>query len=160
MTEDTVKKLYVDPDGMATFICPKCGESRRESVVQYKDETGPIRVGCKCSNVYEVRLEFRKYFRKKTYLDGLYFRASQPGALGKMIVKDLSFGGCRFETMNAHMLDRGEEIRIEFELDDARRSMIRKRAVVSDIEGRSIGCKFTHPPGFVDPELGFYLRKR
>ena len=160
MTEDTVKTLYVDKDGMVTFICPKCGESRRESVVQYKDQTDAIKVECKCTNVYEVRLEFRKSFRKETSLDGLYFRTDQPGDWGKMIVKDLSLGGCRFETVKTHLLDRGEVIKIEFVLDDARRSTIRKKAVVFDIEGRSVGCKFSDPPGYIDSELGFYLRKR
>lgn len=159
MTEP-VEKLYVDKDGTVTFVCPKCGASRREAVAQYKDQTGSIKIECNCSNVYEVQLEFRKYFRKKTSLDGLYFRTSQPDAWGKMIVRDLSLGGCRFETMKAHMLDRGEEIKLEFVLDDARHSTISIRALVLDIGGRSIGCKFSHPPGFIDPEIGFYLRKR
>ena len=161
MTEDTVKILYVDKDGMVTFICPKCGESRRESVEQYKDQTGSIKMECKCTNVCEVLLEFRKAYRKETYLEGLYFRTSHPGDdWGKMIIRDLSLGGCKFETMKAHLLDPGEEIKIEFVLDDARHSTIKKRAVVFVTEGRSIGCKFSNPPGFIDSELGFYLRKR
>jgi hypothetical protein len=77
-----------------------------------------------------------------------------------MIIRDLSLGGCRFETMKAHLLDRGEEIKLEFVLDDARHSTIRKKAVVFDIDERSVGCKFSDPPGSIDTELGFYLRKR
>jgi hypothetical protein len=160
VTETAIKTLYVDKDGMVTFVCPKCGESRKESVVQYKDQTGTIKIECKCTNVYEVHLEFRKTFRKETSFDGLYFRTSHPGDWGKMIVRDLSLGGCRFETMKAHLLDRGEEIKLEFVLDDARCSTIRKKAVVFDIDGRNVGCKFSDPPGSIDTELGFYLRKR
>jgi hypothetical protein len=160
VTETAIKKLYVDKDGMVTFVCPKCSESRKESVVQYKDQTGTIKFECKCTNVCEVRLEFRKSFRKETSLDGLYFRTAQPGDWGKMIVNDLSLGGCRFETMKAHLLNRGEEIKLEFVLDNARRSTIKKKAVVFDIEGRSVGCKFSDPPGSIDSELGFYLWKR
>ena len=159
MTENTVEKFYVDKDGMVTFICPKCHESRRESVAQYKDQTGTIKVKCRCTNVYEVKLEFRKAYRKETSLDGLYFR-DQSGEWGKMIVKDLSMGGCRFETIKAHLLEKGEVIRIEFALDDARGSTIKKKAVVFDIEGRSVGCKFSQPPDYIDSELGFYMRKR
>jgi len=160
VTETDIKKLYVDPTGMVTFICPKCGESRKESAEQYKDQTGTIKVECKCSNVYEVQLEFRKSFRKETFLDGLYYRASHSGDWGKMVVRDLSLGGCRFETSKAHLLDLGEEIKLEFVLDDPRRSNIRKKAVVSVVEGRLVGCKFSDPPGSIDSELGFYLRKR
>jgi len=159
LTEDAVKTFYVE-SGTVTFICPKCNESQRESAEQYKDQTGTIKVECKCKNVYEVRLEFRKSYRKETSLDGLYFRTVQSGEWGKMIVRDLSLGGCKFETMKAHLLERGEAIKIEFVLDDARRATIKKRAVVFDIDGRSIGCKFSDPPGYIDSELGFYLRKR
>jgi hypothetical protein len=160
VTETAIKKLYVDKDGVVTFVCPKCSESQRESVAQYKDQTGNIKVECKCSNVYEVQLEFRKSFRKETFLDGLYYRASHPGDWGKMTIRDLSLGGCRFETSKAHLLDLGEEIKLEFVLDDPRRSNIRKKAVVSAIEGRLVGCKFSDPPGSIDSELGFYMRRR
>ena len=160
MTENTVKTFYVDKDGMVTFICPKCNESRRESAAQYMNQTETIRVECKCSNIYEVRLEFRKAYRKETSLDGLYFRTNESGEWGKMIVKDLSLGGCRFETVKTHLLEKGEVIRIEFVLDDARGATIKKNAVVFDVEGRSVGCKFSQPPGHIDSELGFYLRKR
>jgi predicted RNA-binding Zn-ribbon protein involved in translation (DUF1610 family) len=160
VTETAIKKLYVDKDGIVTFVCPKCGESRKESMAQYKDQTGTIKLECKCTNICEIQLEFRKTFRKETSLDGLYFRTSHPGDWGKMFVRDLSLGGCRFETMKAHLLDPGEEIKLEFVLDDVRRSTIRKNAVVFDIAGRNIGCKFSDPPGSIDSELGFYLRKR
>lgn len=159
MTETAIKKLYVDKDGTVTFVCPKCGESRKESVMQYKDQAGTIKVECNCTNIIEVQLEFRNTFRKETSLDGLYFRTSRPDEWGKMIVRDLSLGGCRFETMKAHLLDRQEEIKLEIVLDDARRSTIRKRAVVFYIDGRNVGCKFSDPPGSIDSELGFYLRK-
>ena len=160
MTETTIKKLYVDPAGMVTFICPKCGESRKESAEQYKEYKGSVKIECRCTNVYEVQLEFRKSFRKETFLDGLYYRTSHSGDWGKMVVRDLSLGGCRFETSKANLLDLGEEIKIEFVLDDSRNSNIRKNAVVSDIEGRFVGCKFSDPPGSINSEIGFYLRKR
>ena len=159
MTETAIKKLYVNKDGMVTFVCPKCNEARKESAVQYKDQTGTMKFECKCTNVCEVRLEFRQSFRKETFLDGIYFRISHPGDLRKMIVRDLSLLGCRFETMKAHLLDQGEEIKLEFVLDDAKRSTIRKKAVVAHIDERNAGCKFTDPPGSIDPELGYYLRK-
>jgi hypothetical protein len=52
----------------------------------------------------------------------------------------------------------GEEIKIQFALDDPRSSIIRKKAVVSEVEERSVGCRFYELPGYVDSELGFYLR--
>jgi hypothetical protein len=159
VTETAIKKLYVDQNGMVTFICPKCGESRREFVEQYKDQTRSIKIECKCTNVCEVQLEFRQSFRKETSLDGIYFRTSHPGDWRQMIVKDLSFWGCKFETMKACTLVPGEEIRVQFVLDNPRRFTIKKKAVVLDVKGCDVGCKFSVLPDIIDSELGFYLRK-
>ena len=159
MTETAIKKLYVDKDGKVTFICPKCGESRRESVEQYKGQTRAIKIECKCTNVCEVQLEFRQSFRKETSLEGIYFRTSYSYDWGKMIVSDLSLGGCGFEKMKTCTLVLGEEIRVEFVLDDHRSSTIKKKAVVWHVKERHGGCKFSDPPGSIDSELGFYLRK-
>jgi predicted RNA-binding Zn-ribbon protein involved in translation (DUF1610 family) len=154
-----IKKLYVTADGTVTFICPKCGDARKESVQQYKEHTDPIKINCTCSNIYEVQLEFRKFYRKETRLDGLYFRSSHPDDWGKMVVRNLSVEGCGFETMKKNNLGAGEEIKVEFTLDDHRNSMIRQKAVVLVSEGNFVGCRFSRPPNLVDPDLAFYLRK-
>ena len=159
MTNNTVKKLYVDDAGMVTFLCPKCGEVRKQSVEKYRDHIGSISMSCICGNAAEVKLEFRKFFRKETALEGLYFRTTPEGHWGKMIVKNLSMMGCRFEMIRKEPLAGGEEIKIQFTLDNPRSSIITKKAVISEVEGRSVGCKFCEPTGYIDSELGFYLRK-
>jgi hypothetical protein len=158
VAEPIIKKLYVNPDGTATFICPNCGCARRESAEQYKDHKGSIKIECPCTNVYEIELEFRKYYRKETYLEGIYYRSAHSDDWGKMVVKNLSMGGCGLETINTCTLVEGEEIKLEFMLDGRRGITIRKKAVVTEIEGRYVGCKFSQPPGFVDPDLGFFLK--
>ena len=159
MIKTLIKKIYVNPDGTVTFICPKCNCARRESAEQYKDYRGSLRIECTCTNVYEVQLEFRKFYRKEIYLDGLYFISSRPGDWGKMVVRNLSVEGCGFETMKKNNLVAGEEIKVEFMLDDNRNSMIRQKAVVMVSEGQYVGCKFSRPPSLADPDLSFYLRK-
>jgi hypothetical protein len=158
MTETEIKKLYVSPDGMVTFICPKCGNARKESVLQYKDSKVPVKVDCICTNVYEVKLEFRKFYRKETNLVGFYVRSSQSKDWGKMVVKNLSMGGCGAETSKTCTLVRGEEINLEFTLDDRKRSKIKKKAVVVALKEQYIGCRFCASPGSFDADLGFYLR--
>ncbi|MGZ3636001.1 MAG: PilZ domain-containing protein [Syntrophales bacterium] len=160
MTETVIKKSYVDKNGMVTFICPKCSKPRRESVEHYKDKTGSIKIKCECTNVYETLLDFRQSFRKEVSLDGTYFRTSHPGDWRKMIVRDLSFWGCKFERMKACSLVPGEEIRVEFVLDNPRSFTIKKKAVVFYVKGCHVGCKFSIAEGIIDSELGFYLRKR
>jgi len=159
MIQTLVKKIYVNPDGTVTFICPKCNSARREAAEQYKYCRGSLRIECTCTNVYEVQLEFRKFYSKETYLDGLYFISSQRGDWGKMVVSNLSVEGCGFETLKTNTLVAGDEIRVEFMLDDHRNCMIRQKAVVMVSEGKYVGCKFSRPPSLVDPDLAFYLRK-
>jgi hypothetical protein len=160
VTETVIKRSYVDKNGMVTFICPKCSKPRRESVEHYKDETGSIKIECECTNVYETRLDFRQSFRKEVSLDGTYFRTSHPVDWRKMIVRDLSFWGCKFETMKACSLVPGEEIRVEFVLDNPRSFTIKKKAVVFYVKGCDVGCKFSVSESIIDSELGFYLKKR
>jgi predicted RNA-binding Zn-ribbon protein involved in translation (DUF1610 family) len=159
VTNNTVKKLYVDDAGMVTFLCPKCGDSRKQSVEKSRDVIGLTKMSCICGYVSEVQLEFRKFFRKDTELEGLYYRSIPEGHWGKMIVKDLSILGCRFEMRRKELLGEGEEIKLQFTLDNPRRSIIRKKAIVSEVEGSNVGCKFVDLPGYIDSELGFYLRK-
>jgi len=158
MTNTDIKKLYVTADGTVTFICPKCGSMRKEPAQKYKDHKGTLKIECSCSHSYEVQLEFRKFYRKETNIDGLYIRSSYAGDWGKMVVKNLSMGGCGFETWKKSTLVRGEEIKIEFTLDDRRGSTIKKKAIVTEVEDRYVGCKFVEPPGTYDPDLGFYLK--
>jgi predicted RNA-binding Zn-ribbon protein involved in translation (DUF1610 family) len=158
VSNNSIKKLYVDDAGMVTFLCPKCGDSRKQSVVKYRDHIGSVRMSCICGYDSEVKLEFRKFFRKDTELQGLYYRTTPDGHWGKMIVRNLSMVGCRFEMIRKDPLAEGEEINIQFTLDNPRSSIIRKKAIVSLVEGHSVGCKFCDPPGYIDSEIGFYLR--
>jgi PilZ domain len=160
VTETPIVKLYRDKNEMVTFICPKCGKSRREPVEHYKDQTGSIIIGCTCMNVFEARLELRRSARKKTSLGGVYFRTSNPGDWREMIVRDLSLGGCKFETVKACTLVPGEEIGVEFLLDNPRSSILKKKAGVLNVKGCHVHCKFCVPQDIIDSELGFYLTKR
>jgi hypothetical protein len=141
-----------------TFICPKCGATRKESVQKNRDKKDSLKVECSCSHFYEVQLEFRKFYRKETHINGLYIRPSHAGDWGKMVVKNLSMGGCGFETSNISTLARGEEIKVEFTLDNLRGSTIKKKAVVVEVSGRYVGCKFSESPGAYDADLGFYMK--
>jgi len=160
VTNTAMKKLFVGKDGVVTFICPKCGASRRDIVEQYKDQTRSIKIECKCAHVCEVQLEFRQSFRKETSLHGIYFRTSHPDDLKEMTISNLTFWGCKFETMKACTLALGEGIGLEFVLDNQDRSKIKRKAVVVDVKGCHVHCKFSVPPDIIDSELGFYLKNR
>ena len=155
--EDTIKRIYVDANGVVACICPDCGKVQREKAEAYKGTRGPVKIQCKCGNIYDVEIEFRKLYRKEIRLDGIYATESNPNNWAKMIVKDITMQGCKFETLKANLLNPDEEIKIEFKLNNAKNSLIRKRVLVRYVFENYVGCEFKELPGAVDPDLGFYL---
>jgi len=151
-------KVYANIKGIVIFICPNCGDLQKENAATYKNVAGPVKIQCKCGNTYDVQIEFRNTYRKETKLEGTYSTISNPGKSVKIIVTNISFDGCGFETMASNLLQPEEEIKVEFKLDDRKNSQIKKRAVVRSVQGTSVGCKFKELPGAFDADLGFYLR--
>ena len=66
--------------------------------------------------------------------------------------------GCGFDTLRPTLLKFDEEIKIEFKLNNAKKSVIARRVIVRSICKNYIGCEFIKIPA-LDPDLGFYLRQ-
>ncbi|GAB6272419.1 hypothetical protein KN63_01060 [Smithella sp. F21] len=156
--EQTVMKVYVDANGFVQFACPNCNKMQQEQAKAYQDTKGPVSIQCDCGNVYPVEIEFRKFHRKGTRLDGIYVGVSNPKIWGKMILKNISMQGCGFETMGINPLQPDELIKVEFHLNDAKQSLIKKNAFVRSVFKKYVGCQFQERPNAFDADLGFYLR--
>lgn len=155
-----VEKIYITSKQRATFICPKCQNSKTVDVSQYAslDKIVKVNVMCHCGNAYTSILEKRKHYRKETNLDGFYTRfvnGKEAGG-GMMTVKDLSVGGLKFQINKDYVFTAGDVLKVKFRLDDAQRSLIRKKVIVRNINKKEIGTEF-HPTEAVDKALGFYL---
>jgi len=161
MADQFLPKLHPDKDGKITYICPYCTKATKESVEKFIAKRGPVEINCDCGKVFSVEIELRNTYRKKLYLDGFYVRADQKGAWGKMTVKNISLGGLGFEAMSKqHELQKGEIIKIDFNLDDAKNTRIQRQVEVRFISGRYIGCQFIKSGIKMDPELGFYMMRQ
>jgi hypothetical protein len=143
---------------MIHLNCPSCGYVRVKPVDQFFNMPRPQHISCICGNTYEVEIELRKSFRKKTHLEGFYARATPAGSFEQMTIVDISLGGCHLLTSNRHFMRKGDRVKLVFELDDANRTKIDKEAIVCDSDERSIRCKFIVTATGLDPDLGFYLR--
>jgi predicted RNA-binding Zn-ribbon protein involved in translation (DUF1610 family) len=157
----SVKAISVDAKGMVSLSCPFCGESsvrRAESFLNSNQPNG-INITCSsCGKAYEIQIDLRKAFRKKTFFDGFYSKLGTPGGFEKMTVVDLSLGGCSFLASGKHSLNPDDRIKVMFNLDDAQHTKIEKEAVVHIVTGRQIGCEFANTASGYDPDIGFYLR--
>ena len=154
------EKVYITSMQMATFVCPKCEKSKTVDVAQYADldKMVKVKVKCPCGYSYTSILEKRKKYRKETTLHGSYIRIvdGKEAASGLMTIKDLSMTGMKLHINGDHGCGVGDVLKVEFHLDDAQRSLIRKKVVIRNIFRSEIGTELA-PTEAVDKALGFYL---
>lgn len=151
-----MKKVYVSETNQATIICPKCGFAKNIDTTNFKNTKKQLKAKCKCGELFRFTLEFRKHYRKQVILSGEYIHQSGSGERGEIIVKDLSLGGIRFETMKPHQISTNDVLELRFVLDNPKKSEIIKSAKVVWVEDRVVGTQFS---GFNsnNKDLGFYL---
>jgi len=157
MQDSNVAKTYVRPDNTAVLTCPHC---RRQKVViaeAFKGRKHKLKIKCACQSVFMVILEFRKRIRKPVNLRGTYINLSQDESTGALVIKDISVCGFAFSTFDGKKFNIGDELSIEFILDDEYNTDIRKEAVVRNIRPDAYGCEFEkHEDAFGSP-LGYYI---
>jgi hypothetical protein len=154
----SIGRFYLNNKGDLVFVCPFCGEHHEETLKEFENRNDKTNVDCTCGNTYQVQVELRKHYRKKTNLRGRFKKLAPPEISGAMLVTDLSFTGCAIETAMPHRLAVGDKIGLTFTLDDEKRRTIKKEAIVQSLDGRHVGCRFVILPSTFDPDLGYYLR--
>jgi len=156
-------KIFISQDNKATLACPACERSRTIDASPYitLSHVVRIRVKCPCGHAYTAQLERRRYFRKSVHLQGRYCQA--PGGRhvgrGTMAVLNLSRSGVKMRLGGDKPLRIGDRLLVEFQLDDRKRSSVRRETVVRRIDGKELGVEFA-PADPADPNakaIGFYL---
>jgi uncharacterized Zn finger protein len=154
------QKVYVTSKQMATFSCPQCSRSKKVDVSKYAtlDKTVKVNVKCPCGHAYKAILEKRKQYRKETDLPGTYihFIDGQPQNRGLMTVKDLSTSGMKLKLNVKQIFAIGDQLQVEFHLNDAHRTLIKKTVIIRNQREQFIGTELA-PFETVDKALGFYL---
>ncbi len=148
-------KVFVSSNGIATFVCPKCGKIVRKNMSKYTSINKAVRIKCKCScnHIYSAILERRKAIRKQHVLQGTYFR--NKGDQGSFFVKDISNSGIKMEIPLKPSIKIGEKMRIEFILDDVTNSVIRREVVVRNVFDSCVGVEFISKEHY--DKFGSYL---
>ena len=154
------EKVFITSRQMATFICPKCQKSKTVNVSKYAslDKIVKVKVTCPCGYGYTSILEKRKKYRKQTNIPGSFVQLTDGRQTGGslMTVTDLSTSGLKLQINAQHNCIVGDVIIVEFHLDDANRTLIKKKVIVRNIVGKNIGTEFA-PTEALDKALGFYL---
>jgi hypothetical protein len=142
----SVKAVSVDKKGMVYANCPFCWDSRIKPANSLPNGNQPTGISVTCSNsdcgkTYEIKIDFRQCFRKKTFFDGFYSRLVSPGGFGKMTVVDLSLGGCSFLASSKHSLNPDDRIKVVFNLDNTKHTKIEKDVVCLQMVLDKLGQK-------------------
>ena len=179
-----IPRVFLAEEDTANFSCPMCNKYRVMDVSKYKKIQKAVRLKykCQCGHSYSVILERRQGgLRKEAELFGEYacIRSGQAVIKGRLIVKDVSISGVRFQIHQTNVnviqhglssatdvkieqksekdatLQVGDKVITEFRLNDSKRSLIKQEAVVRWISGAYVGAQFTakKPPS----ALGFYM---
>lgn len=155
-----VQRVFISSKNTATFICPECSNAKTVDVTRYATTQQKVTVKCRCGcgNRFDVILEKRRQYRKSTDLPGTYIYQRADGDIdkGNMRVVDISSTGLKLKLSVARDFSIGDEVRVQFHLDDKRRTLLEKKVVVKNVQDTEVGVAFA-PLENDDPRLGFYL---
>ncbi|MCF8023969.1 MAG: PilZ domain-containing protein [Desulfobacteraceae bacterium] len=159
-------KAFITSENTATITCPACQKSVTKDVSKFKDTDKYIklRAHCPCGHSYTVFLERRKQYRKSVELRGVYRHhdpASTSGDVehwGSMTVVDLSRTGIRMKLNVMPKFKVGDRISVEFRLDDANSSLVRRDVIIQNIKGLYVGATYAMAQSY-DNIIGFYMLK-
>jgi c-di-GMP-binding flagellar brake protein YcgR len=152
--------LHVTSKNTVTIVCSDCNRARAVDVSKYiqTDKKVTVKIKCPCGNKFISYLNKRRQYRKTTNVKGTY--SINSNGKGKNVKKakicDLSASGMKLKIKPDEYLSVGDNIIVEFYLDDIHTSFIRKKAMVRSIRSEYIGVEFNRTEE-VGKALGFYL---
>ena len=156
------EKVFIYKDNKAIIICPKCDRSK---TIDVSEELGSkylvqLQHKCSCGFLYIVLLERRKRHRKTTNLQGTYscLVSGDQVAKGLMTIQDITRAGLSFklDKSASQKLSMGDNLTLEFHLDNNSRSLIKKKGIISNMRGPYIGFEFSSVDLY-DKALGQYM---
>jgi predicted RNA-binding Zn-ribbon protein involved in translation (DUF1610 family) len=154
------QKVFISSNDTATFVCPQCGNASTVNVAKYAAINRKVTVNgkCSCGHHFRVTLEKRRQYRKGTDLPGMYYHRLNNGDMDKGIMRvvDISSKGLKLKLNVERDFQIGASLRVEFHLDDKRRTFIEKEVIVRNVNKNLVGTSFSLIDGD-DPNLGFYL---
>ncbi len=146
ISDKTEKRVFVNARGEGTFICPACDKGVIRDLSDFTQNPSAVRLKCKCAcgHVYRVLVDRRDHFRKPVNLMGRFFFKTSQGQPSQGLIKilDISLTGLRFSMNSAPLFKVGDNLTVEFTLDDGDRTLVREMGTVRRIQGETVGLSF------------------
>ena len=150
-------RILIDSFDTARFACPECHREKSMQLSEYNIERLRTKVKCKCrcGHTYMVILEKKIETIQKTQLLGTFISKKGMKCSGKMIIKKLNSKGLMLKTNIEQNILPGLKLFLEFVLDDAKQSIVKKEVVVKAKKGKYLSAEFTSGEHY--DNLGPYL---
>ncbi len=151
------QRILIDSLDTARFACPECNRQKTMQLSEYNIRKRITKVNCKCrcGHTYMVTLEKMVETIQKTQLLGTFISKGQIKCSGKMIIKKLNSKGIMLKTNIEQNILPGLKLFLEFVLDDAKQSTVKKEVVVKAKNGKYLSAEFTTDEHY--DNLGPYL---
>jgi hypothetical protein len=152
----------------STLICPKCGKKMPVHFsAEPPERKHSLKLQCGCGYSWMASRERRRHYRKPVNLKGRYNYSNRveldQGAVtgkyvgkGRMRVLDVSAWGLKMKVRKREDLHVNDQVYVEFKLDDDRKTLVKEKATVKNIDDRYIGGAFADRRTG-NRSLGFYL---
>jgi predicted RNA-binding Zn-ribbon protein involved in translation (DUF1610 family) len=151
------QKIQIDSIDTAKFVCPECHKEKIMQLSQYTITRKNTKVQCKCKCGFSYIAVLTKNMEviKETRLLGTFSSSEKAKLNGKLIIKKLNNKGLMLKTNTEHSFYQGLKILLEFVLDDAKQSIVKKEVVVKAKKGKYLSAEFITQEH--DDNLGPYL---
>ncbi len=151
------QKIYIDSLDTAHFTCPTCNLEKIMQLSEYnlRRTTTKVKCKCKCGHTYMIILKKIMDSIQDTQLLGTFTSKGRIRCSGKMIIKKLNSKGIMLRTNIEQNILPGLKLLLEFVLDDAKQSIVKKEVVVKAIKGKYLSAEFVTKEH--DDNLGPYL---
>ncbi|MCP4672430.1 MAG: hypothetical protein GY857_14125 [Desulfobacula sp.] len=151
------QRIVIDHIDTAKFVCPEC---LREKIMQLSQYTitrknTKVRCKCRCGFSYIVVLIKEIESTQDIQLLGTFISRGKVKCSGKMIIKKLNNKGVMLRTTMEQSFLPGLKVFLEFVLDDAKQSIVKKEVIVKAKKGKYLSAEFTSHEH--DDNLGPYL---
>ena len=133
----------VNGTNRAAFLCPHCERPFSISALKLKNTKHEITIRCSCTRRFQLRLNFRRFYRKDVIIIGEVINLSEDSAAWTvMTIVNLSMGGVRFKVLEPCGMQTGDKIRVRFTLDSPQEVTIDKEVIVRNSSNNEFGCEF------------------
>lgn len=149
--------IIIDTLDTARLTCPMCKRTKTLQLSEYRliKRHTRVKYKCHCGHTYVAILEKQSSPQPETMLAGTFVSRGNLRCSGRMIIKRLNNKGITLKTNIEQKIIPGLNLILEFVLDDAKQSIVKKQVRVLARNGKYLTAEFTSEEHY--DNLGPYL---